>query len=256
MGSNQTAQASIKEPALSGPVPAASSSRELQSHQRREDGEESDDSWENIGQRGETHAASPADRTSVALPTPQLRVDGYEHQWSNASNDRISTTSTYLQRSGPGDFTDTESQEYATPLPSAEFSASSPRHPESAGLKNTYDQSYNRGIASPSYGQDVSFSHNSSLADELARGGGDDDSDSDVSEYDHTQAPAFLTQGFTSQPQHHTDEPVMEQVISAFHSDEDDGPKTAVISDEDPVQYASARFGATSWRDELRSPVL
>ncbi|KAK2042462.1 hypothetical protein LZ31DRAFT_470245 [Colletotrichum somersetense] len=262
MGSNQTAQTNVTEPASRESVPATSS-QDLQSHQREEDGEESDDSWENIGQRGETHAADSADPTSPALPTPQLRVDGYEQQWSDASIDRISTASTYLQQSGPGDFTDTESQEYATPLPSAEFSASSqytkgvmdsPRHPESAGLKNTYDQSYSRGVVSPTDGQDVSFGQRSSLAEELARG---DDSDSDVSEYDHTQAPAFLTQGLTSQQQHHSNESVIEQVVTTSHSDEEDGPKTAVISsDEHPAQYASARFGTTSWRDELRSPVL
>ncbi|KAK2028396.1 hypothetical protein LX32DRAFT_694125 [Colletotrichum zoysiae] len=262
MGSNQTAQTNVTEPASRESVPATSS-QDLQSHQREEDGEESDDSWENIGQRGETHAAGSADPTSPALPTPQLRVDGYEQRWSNASNDRISTASTYLQQSGPGDFTDTESQEYATPLPSAEFSASSqytqgvmdsPRHPESAGLKNTYDQSYSRGVVSPTDGRDASSGQRSSLAEELARG---DDSDSDVGEYDHTQAPAFLTQGFVSQQQHLSNESVIEQVVTTSHSDEEDGPKTAVISsDEHPAQYASARFGATSWRDELRSPVL
>ncbi|KAK1963736.1 hypothetical protein LY78DRAFT_640916 [Colletotrichum sublineola] len=266
IGSNQLAQTNMTEPVSKESVPITSS-QDLQSHQRNEEGEESDDSWENIGQRGEIHAVKSADPTSPALPTPQLRVDGYEQQWSNASNDRISTTSTYLQRHGPGDFTDTESQEYATPLPSAELGASSqytqegldsPRHPESAGLKNIYDQSYNRGITSPSHVQDVSFGQESSLAEELARG---DDSDSDGSEYEHAQAPAFLTQGFASQQQqqqqHHSNEPIVEQVVTISHSDEEDGPKTAVISsDEHPVQYASARFGSTSWRDELRSPVL
>ncbi|KAK1590346.1 uncharacterized protein LY79DRAFT_221720 [Colletotrichum navitas] len=266
--SNQMAQTNATEPAAFRESAPETSSQDLQSHQREEEGEESDDSWENIGQRGETHAADSADSTSPALPTSQLHADDYKQQWSNASNDRISTTSTYLQQSGPGDFTDTESQEYVTPLPSAGFSASSqyaqgvmdsPRHPESAGLKSTYDQSYNRGATSPSYGQDVSFDRKSSLAEELAQGH-DSDSDSDVSEYDHSQAPAFLTQGFTSQQQqqqHHSNEPIVERVVTTSHSDEEDGPKTAVITpDEHPAQHASARFGATSWRDELRSPVL
>ncbi|EFQ33791.1 hypothetical protein CGRA01v4_12353 [Colletotrichum graminicola] len=262
--SNQMAQTNATEPVSRESVPAISS-QDLQSHQREEEGEESDDSWENIGQRGETHAVGSADPTSPALPTSQLHADDYKQQWSNASNDGISTTSTYLQQSGPGDFTDTESQEYVTPLPSAGFSASSqyaqgvmdsPRHPESAGLKNTYDQSYNRGVISPSYGQDVSFDRKSSLAEELAQ---DHDSDSDVSEYDYTKAPAFLTQGFASQQQQqqHSNESIVEQVVTTSCTDEDDGPKTAVITpDEHPAQHASAHFGATSWRDELRSPSL
>ncbi|KAK1998805.1 hypothetical protein LX36DRAFT_669972 [Colletotrichum falcatum] len=270
--SSQTAQTSTTEPAPAESVPATSS-RELQSHQRREKGEESDDSWEDIEHRGgggEAHAADSADPASPALPTPQMRAGGYEQQWSNASNDRISTTSTYLQRSGPGDFTDTESQEYATPLPSAELSAApqytqgamdSPRRPGSADLKNAYyDQSHDRGAAtSPPPGGDqeeAPSGQRPSLAEELGRGG-DSDSDSDGEYYDHTQAPAFLTQGFAPQRQHPSDEPVVEQVVATSRSDEEDGPRTAVISpDEHPTQYASARFGASSWRDELKSPVL
>ncbi|GKT51510.1 uncharacterized protein ColSpa_11691 [Colletotrichum spaethianum] len=258
---DQMSQTGAMKSASRESVPAASS-QDRQSHQKEEDGEESDDSWENIGQRGEAHADPPADQASTA-PTPQLRVDSYEQQWPNASNDQISTASTYLQPTGPGDFTDTESQEYATPLPSAGFSTSSqytqgavdsPRHPGSSGMKDTYDQSYNRGIPSPSYDQERSFGRESSLAEELAQ---DSASDSDVSEYDHTQAPAFLTQIGITQQQQESNEPVLEQVIDSFHSDEDDGPKTAVISSEDhPAQYASSRFGATSWRDELRSPTL
>ncbi|KAK6211219.1 hypothetical protein QIS74_10483 [Colletotrichum tabaci] len=289
----------------------ATSSQGLQSRPREEDGGESDDSWENIGQRGEANAVgindgndnnsannnigddnddngdTTAGQTSSNAATPQLRVDSYEQRWPNGSNDQISTASTLLQPSGPGDFTDTESQGYVTPLPSAGFSASSqytqaatdsPRHPDSGGMKDVYDQSYNRGAASSPYDQDistVSYGHASSLAEELARDNDDDDDDDKDdseydSEYDHTQAPAFLTQIGTAQQQHEqqqlqqqleSNEPVLEQVVDSFHSDDDDdddeGPKTAVIStDGHPLQYASARFGATSWRDELRSPTL
>ncbi|OHW95862.1 hypothetical protein CSPAE12_05438 [Colletotrichum incanum] len=258
---NQMAQTSTTESLFRESAPATSS-QALQSHQRGEDGEESDDSWENIGQRGEEDTINPANRTVIAS-TPQLRVDSYEQQWPNTSNDQISTASTYLQPSGPGDFTDTESQEYATPLPSAGFSTSSqytqgavdsPRHPESTSMNHTYDQSYNRGVTSPSYDQEASLRQESSLAEELAR---DNDSESDVSEYNHTQAPAFLTQIGTAQQQHESNGPALKQVVDSFHSEEDDGPKTAVISfEEHPTQYASSRFGATSWRDELRSPTL
>ncbi|GKT59746.1 hypothetical protein ColTof4_10971 [Colletotrichum tofieldiae] len=258
---NQMAQTSMTE-SLSRESALATSSQALQSHQRGEDGEESDDSWENIRQRGEEDAISPADRT-VTASTPQLRVDSYEQQWPNMSNDQISTASTYPQPSGPGDFTDTESQEYASPLPSAGFSTSSqytqgatesPRHPEPTSMAHTYDQSHDRGVASPSYDRGASFRQESSLAEELSR---DDVSDSDVSEYNHTQAPAFLTQIGTAQQPHEPSGSVLNQVIDSFHSDEDDGPKTAVISSEEhPTQYASSRFGATSWRDELRSPTL
>ncbi|TIC99164.1 hypothetical protein CH35J_004998 [Colletotrichum higginsianum] len=286
------ARSAFRESAL------ATSSQGLQSRPREEDGGESDDSWENIGQRGEANAVgiddsnninddndnTTAGQTSSNAAAPQLRVDSYEQRWPNGSNDQISTASTMLQPSGPGDFTDTESQGYVTPLPSAGFSASSqytqaatdsPRHPDSGGMKDVYDQSYNRGAASSPYDQDistVSYGHASSLAEELARDDDEDDNDDSEydSEYDHTQAPAFLTQIGTAQQQHEqqqlqqqleSNEPVLEQVVDSFHSDDDDdddeGPKTAVIStDGQPLQYASARFGATSWRDELRSPTL
>ncbi|OHF03046.1 hypothetical protein CORC01_01804 [Colletotrichum orchidophilum] len=253
-----TAHSNLMESAFRGSIPATSS-QDLQSHQREEGGEESDDSWENIGKRG--GETSPVEAKFTTAPTPQLRVDSYEQQWPNASNDQISTASTYLQPAGPGDFTDTDSQEYFTPLASAGFSASSqdtqgamvsPQHPESLGNKDLYDQTYNRGAGSSPYGQ----AHETSLAEELAQ---HDDSDDD-GEYDHSEAPAFLTQIGTAQQQQQQqqqslNEPVLTQVIDSFNSDEDDGPKTAVMQpDEHPTQYASSRFGASTWRDELHSP--
>ncbi|KAJ0309568.1 hypothetical protein COL516b_002815 [Colletotrichum fioriniae] len=256
------AQSNPMESAFRDSVPATSS-QGLPSHQREEGGEESDDSWENIGKRGGDEISPVDERFSTAMPTPQLRIDSYEQQWPNASNDQISTASTYLQPAGPGDFTDSDSQEYATPLASAGFSASSqytqgamgsPRHPDSTGNKDIYDQTYNRGGAMSPYGQ----THETSLADELAQ---EDDSDDD-SEYEHSEAPAFLTQIGTAQQlqqqqQQTSNEPVLTQVIDSFDSDEDDGPRTAVMQPaEHPTQYASSRFGASTWRDELRSPTM
>ncbi|KAI8270246.1 hypothetical protein K4K58_011650 [Colletotrichum sp. SAR11_239] len=235
---------------------ANQSSQDLPSHPREEDGEESDDSWENINQRGE--AARLAADSSFPAPTPQLRVDNYEQQWANASNDQISTASTYLTPAGPGDFTDTDSQEYATPLASAGFSASSqytqgaldsPRHPESADIKDSaYDPAYAQATSGVPHGQDIPASH---LEDS------DSDNDSDyITPGIAPAAPSFLTQ-FNAPQQPEATEPVLEQVIDSFQSDDDDGPKTAVMASDEPVtQYASSRFGASSWRDELRSPSL
>ncbi|KAF4837476.1 hypothetical protein CGCSCA4_v011942 [Colletotrichum siamense] len=232
------------------------SSQDLPSHPREEDGEESDDSWENINQRGE--AARLAADSAFPAPTPQLRVDNYEQQWANASNDQISTASTYLTPAGPGDFTDTDSQEYATPLASAGFSASSqytqgaldsPQHPESADIKDSaYDPAYAQATSGVSHGQDIPASH---LEDS------DSDNDSDyITPGIAPAAPSFLTQ-FNAPQQPEATEPVLEQVIDSFQSDDDDGPKTAVMASDEPVtQYASSRFGASSWRDELRSPSL
>ncbi|KAF4823069.1 hypothetical protein CGCSCA5_v002056 [Colletotrichum siamense] len=232
------------------------SSQDLPSHPREEDGEESDDSWENINQRGE--AARLAADSSFPAPTPQLRVDNYEQQWANASNDQISTASTYLTPAGPGDFTDTDSQEYATPLASAGFSASSqytqgaldsPRHPESADIKDSaYDPAYAQATSGAPHGQDIPANH---LEDS------DSDNDSDyITPGIAPAAPSFLTQ-FNAPQQPEATEPVLEQVIDSFQSDDDDGPKTAVMASDEPVtQYASSRFGASSWRDELRSPSL
>ncbi|KAI8288926.1 hypothetical protein K4K59_006619 [Colletotrichum sp. SAR11_240] len=240
------------------PLEDSDSEEEDLNANQEEDGEESDDSWENINQRGE--AARLAADSAFPAPTPQLRVDNYEQQWANASNDQISMASTYLTPAGPGDFTDTDSQEYATPLASAGFSASSqytqgaldsPRHPESADIKDSaYDPAYAQATSGVPHGQDIPASH---LEDS------DSDSDND-SEYITPgiapAAPSFLTQ-FNAPQQPEATEPVLEQVIDSFQSDDDDGPKTAVMASDEPVtQYASSRFGASSWRDELRSPSL
>ncbi|KAJ0269314.1 hypothetical protein COL940_012578 [Colletotrichum noveboracense] len=249
-----TAQQSPMETPFTASGPR--SSQDLPSHPREEDGEESDDSWENINQRGE--AARLAADSAFPAPTPQLRVDNYEQQWANASNDQISTASTYLTPAGPGDFTDTDSQEYATPLASAGFSASSqytqgaldsPRHPESADIKDSaYDPAYAQATSGVPHGQDIPASH---LEDS------DSDNDSDyITPGIAPAAPSFLTQ-FNAPQQPEATEPVLEQVIDSFQSDDDDGPKTAVMASDEPVtQYASSRFGASSWRDELRSPSL
>ncbi|KAF4930669.1 hypothetical protein CGCVW01_v000822 [Colletotrichum viniferum] len=254
MSASPTAQQSPMETPFTESGPR--SSQDLPSHPREEDGEESDDSWENINQRGE--AARLAADSAFPAPTPQLRVDNYEQQWANASNDQISTASTYLTPAGPGDFTDTDSQEYATPLASAGFSASSqytqgaldsPRHPESADIKDsTYDPAYSQATSGVPHGQDIPASH---LEDS------DSDNDSDyITPGIAPAAPSFLTQ-FNAPQQPEATEPVLEQVIDSFQSDDDDGPRTAVMASDEPVtQYASSRFGASSWRDELRSPSL
>ncbi|KAF3809865.1 hypothetical protein GCG54_00014078 [Colletotrichum gloeosporioides] len=254
MSASPAAQQSPTETQFTASGPR--SSQDLPSHPREEDGEESDDSWENINQRGE--AARLAADSAFPAPTPQLRVDNYEQQWANASNDQISTASTYLTPAGPGDFTDTDSQEYATPLASAGFSASSqytqgaldsPRHPESADIKDSaYDPAYAQATSGVPHGQDNPASH---LEDS------DSDNDSDyITPGVAPAAPSFLTQ-FNAPQQPEPTEPVLEQVIDSFQSDEDDGPKTAVMASDEPVtQYASSRFGASSWRDELRSPSL
>ncbi|KAF6799404.1 hypothetical protein CMUS01_15659, partial [Colletotrichum musicola] len=243
-----------------------SSSPGLQSHPREEDEEEaSDDSWEDVHQRGAGEATLPSIPGFTAPPAPpQLRVDSYEQQWPNASNDQISTaSSTYLAPAGPGDFTDTDSQEYATPLASAGFSASSqytqgaldsPRYPDSTDMKGTSSdearQPAELEIATAPFGQEGGQEH---LEDS------DDESDYIGSGSEApVAAPAFLTQfGAAPTAQHEEElaEPVLEQVIDSFHSDEDDGPKTAMI-DEPRTQYASSRFGSSTWRDELRSPTL
>ncbi|TDZ20214.1 hypothetical protein Cob_v007237 [Colletotrichum orbiculare MAFF 240422] len=237
------------------PLPMASvpaSSQELQSHPREEDGVESDDSWENINQRGETDdtTAQPTTPGFVA-PMPQLRVDNYEQQWPNASNDQISTASTYLTPAGPGDFTDTESQEYATPLASAGFSASSrdtPAAMDSPRTLQTADVKEHRVDRSDAQEAALSPSHPE-----------DSDDDGDVVP---AQAPAFLTQfGATQPPQHlQDDEPALEQVIDSFQGDsdeeDDDGPRTTLLPAEHQAQYVSSRFGSSTWRDELRSPTL
>ncbi|KAF4937049.1 hypothetical protein CGCF245_v006003 [Colletotrichum fructicola] len=254
MSASPAAQQSPMETPFTASGPR--SSQDLPSHPRDEDGEESDDSWENINQRGE--AARLAADSAFPAPTPQLRVDNYEQQWANASNDQISTASTYLTPAGPGDFTDTDSQEYATPLASAGFSASSqytqgaldsPRHPESADIKDSaYDPAYAQATSGVPHGQDIPASH---LEDS------DSDNDSDyITPGIAPAAPSFLTQ-FNAPQQPEATEPVLEQVIDSFQSDDDDGPKTAVMASDEPVtQYASSRFGASSWRDELRSPSL
>ncbi|TEA11065.1 hypothetical protein C8034_v007938 [Colletotrichum sidae] len=238
-------------------VPASSSSssssnQELQSHPREEDGVESDDSWENINQRGETDdtTAQPTSPGFVA-PMPQLRVDNYEQQWPNASNDQISTASTYLTPAGPGDFTDTESQEYATPLASAGFSASSrdtPAAMDSPRTLQTADVKEHQVDRSDAQEAPLSPSHPE-----------DSDDDGDVVP---AQAPALLTQfGATQPPQQlQDDEPALEQVIDSFQGDsdeeDDDGPRTTLLPDEHEAQYVSSRFGSSTWRDELRSPTL
>ncbi|OLN81300.1 hypothetical protein CCHL11_10011 [Colletotrichum chlorophyti] len=253
-----TAEISPKQSAFKESAPVASSPG-LHAHQREDEEEESGDSWDNIHQRGEA-IDSEGSGPGFAAPTPQLRVESFERQWPNASNDQISTASTYLAPNGPGDFTDTELHEYATPLASAGFSASSQdthgardslEHSETIESASTEDnideETFNPGTANSPQTQSMS------LAQEL---GEDDDSDAeDV--YDHSQAPAFLTQIGTTQQQH-ANESAAEQMIDSSLTDSDDGSSPVIVSSSETpaAQHASSRFGATTWRDELRSPTL